>query len=229
MVMARGVTGVAATANNPALGWRMLPSICDALPPWRGIVPRMTGNPARAEDAELMRRVAAGEAAACRTLVDRHLDGIVAFAFRMLNDGAEAEDVAQEAFLRLWRGAARWEPRAQVRTWLYRVARNLCIDRLRAQRPSVPVEAIELPDDRIGPNMAVHREQVAALVDGAISQLPERQREAMALVHFQELSNIEAAAIMDVSVEALESLLARGRRTLRRELDGLRADLLGEP
>jgi RNA polymerase sigma-70 factor (ECF subfamily) len=227
--MAAWVTGVAATANNAALGWRMPSSIDDALSPWRGIVPRMTGNPARAEDAALMRRVAAGDAAACRTLVDRHLDGIVAFAYRMLNDAAEAEDVAQEAFLRLWRGAARWEPRAKVRTWLYRVARNLCIDRLRAQRPSVPVDTMELPANGGGPKAAIHRDQVAALIDGAIAKLPERQREALALVHYQELSNIEAAQIMDVSVEALESLLARGRRTLRQTLDGLRADLLGEP
>jgi RNA polymerase sigma-70 factor (ECF subfamily) len=197
--------------------------------PVRAIVPGMTAVDARAADAELMRRVAAGDAAACRFLVDRELPGIVAFAYRMLASRTDAEDVGQECFLRLWRAAPKWRPEARVRTWLHRVARNLCIDRIRARKPNDPIDGMELAVDGPGPSGALHQDQVARLIDSAVAELPERQRLAVALVHFQEFSNIEAAKIMDVSVEALESLLARGRRALRGALQDLRADLLGEP
>jgi RNA polymerase sigma-70 factor (ECF subfamily) len=189
----------------------------------------MAGEEARAADAELLRRVVAGDAAACRFLVDRELTGIVAFAYRMLGSRSDAEDVGQECFLRLWKAAPRWRPEARVRTWLHRVARNLCIDRIRGRKPSDPIDAMELASDGLGPSGALQQAQVAGLVDNAVAGLPERQRLAVALVHFQEFSNIEAAKMMDVSVEALESLLARGRRALRSTLQGLRADLLGEP
>ena len=188
----------------------------------------MVGEEARAADAELMRRVAAGDAAACRFLVDRELPAIVAFAYRMLGSRADAEDVAQECFLRLWRTARRWRPEAKVRTWLHRVGHNLCIDRIRTRKPSDPIDGMEIATDRPGPREQLHRKQVAGLIDRAIANLPERQRMAVALVHYQEFSNIEAADIMGVSVDALESLLARGRRALKGALSDLRADLLGE-
>jgi RNA polymerase sigma-70 factor, ECF subfamily len=197
--------------------------------PVRAIVPGMVRGEARAADAELMRRVAAGDAAACRFLVDRELPAIVAFAYRMLASRSDAEDIGQECFLRLWKAAPKWRPDARVRTWLHRVARNLCIDRIRARKPSDPIEAMELAADGPGPSGVLHERQVARVVDTAVASLPERQRLAVALVHFQEFSNIEAAKMMDVSVEALESLLARGRRALRGALEDLRADLLGEP
>jgi RNA polymerase sigma-70 factor (ECF subfamily) len=189
----------------------------------------MAGSDARAADAELMRRVAAGDAAACRFLVDRELPAIVAFAYRMLASRSDAEDVGQECFLRLWKAAPKWRPDAKVRTWLHRVARNLCIDRIRARKPSDPIDGMELACNGPGPSGALQEKQVSRVIDMAVAELPERQRLAVALVHFQEFSNIEAAKIMDVSVEALESLLARGRRALRGALQDLRADLLGEP
>jgi len=189
----------------------------------------MTGHEARAADAELMKRVAAGDAAACRFLVDRELPAIGAFAYRMLTSRSEAEDIAQECFLRLWKAAPKWRPDAKVRTWLHRVARNLCIDRLRGRRPTDPIDAMEIAHEGVGPSGAVQQAQVAGLIDRAVADLPERQKQAVALVHYQEFSNIEAADIMGVSVDALESLLARGRRALRQALGGLRADLLGEP
>ncbi|MDH3234929.1 MAG: RNA polymerase sigma factor [Alphaproteobacteria bacterium] len=197
--------------------------------PDRAIVPSMAGSEAREADAELMRRVAAGDAAACRFLVDRELPAIIAFAYRMLASRSDAEDVGQECFLRLWKASHKWRPDARVRTWLHRVAHNLCIDRIRGRKPSDPIDAMELAADGPGPSGALQQTQVALLIDRAVAGLPERQRLAVALVHFQEFSNIEAAKIMDVSVEALESLLARGRRALRGALDDLRADLLGEP
>jgi len=204
-------------------------ALLTASDPVHAIVRGMAGSDARAADAELMRRVAAGDAAACRFLVDRELPAIVAFAYRMLASRSDAEDVGQECFLRLWKAAPKWRPDAKIRTWLHRVARNLCIDRIRARKPSDPIDGMELASNGPGPSGALQQKQVSRVIDTAVAGLPERQRLAVALVHFQEFSNIEAAKIMDVSVEALESLLARGRRALRGALEDLRADLLGEP
>lgn len=179
-------------------------------------------------DAALVARVGAGDSGACRSLMDAHLGRIHGFAWRMLGDAGDAEDVAQETFLRLWRQAGRWRAEARVGTWLHRVAHNLCIDRLRKQRGQSGEEPPDLPDPAPGPAGEYQRAQVARKVETALARLPERQRAAIALVHYQELGNIEAAAIMDVSVEALESLLSRGRRGLREALAGLRDDLMGE-
>lgn len=179
-------------------------------------------------DALLMQRVAAGDNRACRDLAAAHLARLVALAGRMLGERAAAEDVAQEAFFRLWRQAGRWQAKARIGTWLYRVAHNLCIDRLRAQGKLSDREVPDRPDPAPGPFAARHQSQVAARVEAALAGLPERQRTALALVHFEEVGNSEAAEIMGVSVEALESLLARGRRRLRQDLAGERDELRGE-
>jgi RNA polymerase sigma-70 factor (ECF subfamily) len=173
------------------------------------------------QETELMHRVGQGDATAFRILSEKHARSIVNYAYRMLADRNEAEDVAQETFLRLWTGAARWEPRAGVSAWLHRVAHNLCIDVLRRRRPraSGPVE--RFPDgDR--PSGLVARRRLARTVEEAVEALPERQRAAVTLVHYQGLTNIKAAAVLEVSVDALESLLARGRGELRSRLSGLK-------
>jgi len=179
-------------------------------------------------DAALVARVGAGDSAACRSLMDTHLGRIHGFAWRMLGDAGDAEDVAQEAFLRLWRQAARWRAEARVGTWLHRVAHNLCVDRLRKRRGDSGDQPPDLADPAPGPAAERHRAQVARSVEAALARLPERQRAAIALVHYQELGNIEAADIMGVSVEAMESLLSRGRRGLRESLAGMRDDLMGD-
>jgi RNA polymerase sigma-70 factor (ECF subfamily) len=179
-------------------------------------------------DAALIARVGDGDSTACRALVDAHLGRIHAFAWRMLGDAGEAEDVAQEAFIRLWRQAGRWRAEARAGTWLHRVARNLCIDRLRRRRETQGDLVPEQADPAPGPMAARHRDQVAGAIRAALAGLPERQRAAISLAHYQELGNIEAAAIMEISVEALESLLSRGRRGLRELLARMRDDLLGE-
>lgn len=182
------------------------------------------------EDDELVARVATGEGAACRRLLDRHLGRIVGFAARVLGDGAEAEDVAQETFLALWRHATGWRAgEARLGTWLHRVARNACIDRLRRRREVGLEAAGDPPDPEADPGADLDRADVARIVGQAIARLPERQRIALVLAHYQDLGNIEAAAVMEVSVEALESLLARARRGLRQELAARRPELLGEP
>ncbi len=147
----------------------------------------------------------------------------------MLGDRAEAEDVAQETFVRLMAKAEDWQAGgAKLRTWLYRVAVNLCIDRRRARRTE-PLEEIELRPDPGADEPAVRRRlDLTRSVGRALAALPDRQRTALTLVHFQGLSNIEAADALDVSVEALESLLARARRAMRATLEPDRADLLGD-
>jgi RNA polymerase sigma-70 factor (ECF subfamily) len=180
-------------------------------------------------DLPLLRRIAAGDGAASAALVDRHLGHIVALAWRMLGSRAEAEDVAQDTFLRAWQLAASWQPGgARFATWLHRVAVNLCLDRLRRRREVDLDAAGDPPADDAHPGAALQRRAVAHRVDAALALLPERQRTAIVLCHFQELGNIEAAAVMEIGVEALESLLARGRRRLRELLRAESADLMGE-
>ena len=179
-------------------------------------------------DAALVARVGAGDSAACRALMDAHLGRLHGYAWRMLGDAGEADDVAQECFLRLWRQAGAWRAEARVATWLHRVAHNLCIDRLRRRRPGMGEDPPDRPDPAVGPAGGHQRAQVARAVGAALGALPERQRAAIALVHYQELGNIEAAAVMGISVEALESLLSRGRRGLRAALGDMRDDLMGE-
>jgi RNA polymerase sigma-70 factor (ECF subfamily) len=167
-------------------------------------------------DGILLARYARGDGAAARLLADRHLGRVLALARRMLGDAAEAEDVAQETMLRLWRIAGRWrEGEAQVSTWLYRVAANLCTDRLRRRRRTVDIdEAPEMADPApFGVDRMIAADRLAML-DGALGRLPERQRLAVVLRHIEGMANPEIAAVMEISVEAVESLTARGKRTL---------------
>lgn len=147
-----------------------------------------------------------------------HTPRLMALARRMLRDEAEAEDVVQESFIRLWRMAPNWRSgKARLSTWMHRVALNLCYDRLRKARP-VDEEAPDIADDADGPAQALHQNQLSARVHSAIQNLPPRQRAAIALCHFEEMSNIEAAEILEISVEAVESLLSRARRALKASL-----------
>lgn len=180
-----------------------------------------------AADGDLMRRAAVGDEDAARILVERHLPRAIGLAFRMLGNPTAAEDVAQDAFLRLWKQAPRWRAEARVGTWLYTVVHNLCLDELRRPMRQTGELHPELPDPGDSPSDALQRTETSVVVQAELRALPERQRTALALVHYQQVAATEAAAIMGVSVEALESLLARGRRTLRVRLAGLRPDLLG--
>jgi RNA polymerase sigma-70 factor (ECF subfamily) len=137
----------------------------------------------------------------------------------MLGNEADAEDVTQELFLRIWQYAARWQPgRARFETWMHRVTLNLCYDRLRRRREIVVDKFPELPDPALSVVERQHREETARRVQAELGKLPDRQRAAIVLCHHEGLSNIEAAQVLQVSVEALESLLARGRRALKAAL-----------
>ena len=178
-------------------------------------------------DAELIRRIARGDARAAERFVHAHAERLVRLAKRMLNDAAEAEDVAQEVFIRVWKEAPKWQPgAAKFQTWMHRVALNLCYDRLRRHREQPDAEAgLTVADPAASPGDAWLAEQRAARVRAALQLLPERQRAAIALCHFEELSNIDAAAALEISVEALESLLGRGRRTLKAALADVARDM----
>ena len=172
-------------------------------------------------DAELLARFAMGDQAAARHLTDQLLPGALRQAFRMLGDQAEAEDVAQEAMLRLWKQATDWRAgEARISTWLYRVVHNLCIDRIRRRRPQVPVEDAPEPvdpDPSVLERLAASEESRA--IAAAIAELPERQRQALVLRHFEGYSNPEIGAALECSVEAVESLLARARRQLAKKMN----------
>jgi RNA polymerase sigma-70 factor, ECF subfamily len=173
-------------------------------------------------DLDALRAVADGDGAACRRLVDRHLAGLHAFAARMLGDPSEAEDVCQESFMKLWQQAARWEAdRARVSTWLYQVALNACRDRLRKQRPQAADDPDQLQSTQQQPAHQAEDDQRAGRLHAAIVRLPPRQREALLLFHFEGHSQADTAAVLEVSEDALESLLARARRGLREQLQDI--------
>lgn len=182
-----------------------------------------------ADDDSLVAAVAANDNVAWRTVVDRHLAGIMSCAWHMLHDRAQAEDVAQEVFMRLRDKAASWQPGpVALGAWLNRVAVNLCIDRLRRLKLMRLFGAANAdPDGEIGSgperDIAITRE-----VARALAKLPARQRAAVTLVHYQGFSGREAAAMLGISDEAVESLLGRARRSLRSDLERTADDLLGE-
>lgn len=188
---------------------------------------RLDRDPAGDPDAALLRRYAAGDAAAARLLAAALTPRLFAHAYRVLGDRAEAEDVTQEAMLRLWRIAPDWqEGQARVTTWLYRVVANLCTDRFR-KRPAQPLEDIEEPvDPAVGAEQALQTAARHDALQAALSGLPERQRQAVVLRHIDGLANPEIAVILETGVEAVESLIARGKRGLQKALIGQK-DALG--
>jgi RNA polymerase sigma-70 factor (ECF subfamily) len=152
-------------------------------------------------------------------LVDRHLAGLQKFLIRMTGNAADADDVAQEAFLRIWSHAQRWQPgRVRFTTWLFRIARNLAIDRYRKRRETSDDDLAQSVDDAADAGQTIDTERRRRLMQNAIARLPERQRTALVLCHFDGMSNPEAAAVLGVTVDALESLLSRARRTLKTAL-----------
>lgn len=177
-------------------------------------------------DDALVVLYANGDITAGRVLALRLTPRVMGYASRMLGDRIEAEDVTQEAMLRLWQMAPKWrQGEAMVTTWLYKVVSNLCIDRLRRRRHS-PLDAAaeaEAPDPPAFERL-VEKDRLRAL-DIALSMLPERQRQAVVLRHLEEFGNAEIASLMEIGIEAVESLVARGKRNLTAILSGRSAEL----
>jgi RNA polymerase sigma-70 factor (ECF subfamily) len=192
-------------------------------------------------DDALMARAGRGDKAAFAVLVRRHLARATAVAQRILGNRSDAEEVVQEAFLRCWQKAPDWRPadapaagspaspgnandRAQFATWLYRVLTNLCLDRRRRVQPVELAAADDIADSRADGFAETARGEIGRRVAGAMAKLPDRQRAALALCYYEDLGNIEAAAALDITIGALESLLVRGRRALRESLGDLASD-----
>ena len=168
-----------------------------------------------------------GDPMAAELLTRRLAPRVLGYAARLLGgDRAEAEDVTQEAMLRLWKIAPDWRTgEAKVSTWLFRVVSNLCTDRLRKRR-TVDIDAIEEPaDDTPGAVDRLIQADRAAALQAALNDLPERQRIAVTLRHIEGEANPEIAQIMDISIEAVESLTARGKKALATALASQREEL----
>ncbi|XBQ16260.1 MAG: RNA polymerase sigma factor [Oceanicaulis sp.] len=181
-----------------------------------------------AADRALARSIGRGDRKAVAALTARCLPLVHGLAARTIGDRVEAEDVAQEAFVKVWRNIGRYEPeRARIETWVARIALNLCYDRLRKRGETLlDGEAPEQTDHAPRADAMLAAAGAADRVRAAVAALPLRQRTALELCHFQEMSQAEAAAVLEVSVDALESLLARGRRALKAALAGDRSSLI---
>jgi RNA polymerase sigma-70 factor (ECF subfamily) len=169
-------------------------------------------------DEALMARIARGDEPAFQMLARRHLPGMLGLARRILGNAADAEDVAQEAMLRVWTHAPRWQPLAAFRTWLTRVVVNLCLDRKR-RAPWVALEAAgEIVDPAPGAGEKAERDEREHMLAAAIATLPARQRAAIVLTYGDGMSNAQVAEILGTSVSAVETLLVRGKQNLRSAL-----------
>lgn len=174
------------------------------------------------EDGALMVLFANGDPQAARLLSERLLPRAFRHAARVLGNLSDAEDVAQDAMMRLWKAAADWraDGAAKPSTWLHKVVANLCVDRLRRSGRSVPLGDDDFADDAPGAEAQMQDKGRMDALDAALATLPERQRQAVVLRHIEGLSNPEIADALDIGVEAVESLTARGKRALKTALDG---------
>ncbi|MBO88626.1 MAG: RNA polymerase sigma-70 factor [Rickettsiales bacterium] len=179
-------------------------------------------------DDILLAQISSGNLAAWEMITDRHLSAVSRYATYILGDNVLSEDVAQETFIRLMKKAHTWEPGSStLKAWLFKVARNLCIDYKRKKR-SDPIETAHDLADPQDDNATDRRIDIANAVKTALDSLPERQKTAIVLVHYEGFSGAETAKLLGISVEAVESLLARARRNLRQTLGPHSMELLGE-
>lgn len=179
-------------------------------------------------DSALLAAAAAGDEKAFAGLVERHYDIVYRVVWRVTSGHADTEDIVQEAFLKLWNNPSQVRHGMALRGWLMRVATNLAIDRARRKQassidaePEIAAAGPDALDQVLG-------DRSASDINSALARLPERQRLALSLVYFENMSNIDAAAAMEISVEAIESLLARGRRALKADLRDRWRDLLAD-
>jgi RNA polymerase sigma-70 factor, ECF subfamily len=174
-----------------------------------------------AREADLMKRLARGDRTAFGDVIRSHQQRVWAVAFRFTQRAADADDIAQETFLRLWKAAPTWEPAARLSTWLYRVVANLCVDLHR--RPVAVALPQEAEQNATPVSAALESQETAARVQQAIAALPERQRMAVILHRFEGLSYQEIAKTTGWGEAAIESLLGRAYASLRTQLEDLRA------
>lgn len=175
------------------------------------------------EDSALMELVVRRDKVAYERLLDLHMNSVFRFCYSMLQERGIAEDVTQEVFLRLWKNASSWQPKGKVKSWLLRIAHNLSIDEIRKRKPQTDIETVEeyIFSEQISPEEKIHRGMVEDVVRESILRLPDRQKEAIMLSYYSMCSNKEGAEVMGVSIEAFESLLARGKSKLKYVLENV--------
>jgi RNA polymerase sigma-70 factor (ECF subfamily) len=172
-------------------------------------------------DDGLLAQIAEGDRRAFAQLMDRHIDRAHGLAKRVLGNKSDAEDVVQDAFMKVWQKAGQWQPgRAQFSTWLYRVVVNRCLDLKRKPVNTALDNIAEQSDDRPDAYEDIAARERQAKITKAVADLPERQRTAIALSYTAGMSNAQAAETMEISVKAFESLLVRAKRELRGRLSG---------
>ena len=172
------------------------------------------------DDSELLALVQQGSQPAFATLVERHTERFYRLAFRYLQSKEAAEDIVQDAFLKLWEEPGRWEGErnAKFTTWFYRVVVNLCLDWQNRKKPVQLNEEIEIADDRENTERTLERIEQSRLLEKEIAALPERQRVALNLCFDEGMTNQEAADIMEINLKALQSLLMRAKTTLKERM-----------
>jgi len=184
-------------------------------------------TPEDAEDIRLMGLASGGDMAAFEQLVERHQRLVIGTVGRMLGTNSDAEDIAQQVFVRVWKNLKRYEPRAKFTTWLLKITRNLVFNELRrrSRHPAVPLQSETDEEERplkdehaVAPDVSLLDHELQEAVDAAIAQLPETQRMAVVLRRYEELSYEEIAETLDQSVSAVKSLLFRARTELRESL-----------
>ena len=168
-----------------------------------------------------MAKAAEGDESAFRRLAGRHAGRTFVLSRRMLGNEADAEEVVQEAMLKVWVNAPRWRPDAAFKTWLYRVTVNLCLNRRRRREFAALGEAGDPPDPAPGAADAMEKRELDGIVARAIGGLPDRQRAAIVLTYYEDLSNAETASVLETTISSVEALLVRAKRTLRAELGAI--------
>jgi RNA polymerase sigma-70 factor (ECF subfamily) len=186
-------------------------------------------NSADAEDVRLMQLVSGGDMVAFEALVERHQALVAGTIGHMLGNNSEVEDLAQQVFIRVWKSAKRYVPRAKFTTWLLKITRNLVFNEMRRRKrhAHIPIETgtdsaeLQLKDEQVAaPDASILEDELRRAIDAAIAELPEMQRIALVLRRYQELSYDEIAEVLEQSVPAVKSLLFRARTELRERLRG---------
>lgn len=186
-----------------------------------------SGPTGDSDDVGLMCQVATGDMAAFERIVERHQALVAGTVARMLGNNADVEDIAQQVFIRVWRSAKRYQPKAKFTTWLLTITRNLVFNELRRRRRHVAVslqadnesEERPLPDDVAkAPDATLLQRELQKAIEEAIDRLPEVQRMALILRRFEELSYEDIADVLDLTVPAVKSVLFRARTELRERL-----------
>lgn len=180
---------------------------------------KMPEDTVAGRDDALMARLAARDSDAFGLVISHHAQAAHRIAWRMLGEASEAEDVVQDAMLKLWQQADRWIAGGQgIGPWLSRVTTNLCIDRMRRIRPATGVELPERADEAPGADTCFDDQRIRALTHDALLTLPDRQRAAIILTYFEDYPNSQAAEALEMNIKAFESLLLRARKALRKAL-----------